>query len=92
MKIWPSLLNVKYELINKEERKAGIGIFPLVRHIYQLYNQDGSIYLTDEDNTSLKEDAKNQLIELKGFLDLGIITQEEFDKKAESLKKILLGN
>jgi len=64
----------------------------LVRHIYQLYNQDGSIYLTDEDNTSLKEDAKNQLIELKGFLDLGIITQEEFDKKAESLKKILLGN
>ena len=39
-----------------------------------------------------KENAKKQLIELKGYLDLGIITQEEFDKKAKSLKKILLGN
>ena len=39
-----------------------------------------------------KDDAKNQLIEIKGYLDLGIITQEEFDKKAVELKKILLGN
>jgi len=39
-----------------------------------------------------KENAKNELIELKEFLDLGIITQEEFDEKAASLKKILLGN
>ena len=39
-----------------------------------------------------KEDAKKQLLELKEFLELGIITQEEFDKKAVSLKKILLGN
>ena len=39
-----------------------------------------------------KQDAKNKLIELKEYLDLGIITQDEFDKKAVSLKKILLGN
>ena len=39
-----------------------------------------------------KEDAKKELIELKEYLDLGIITQEEFDEKAMSLKKILLGN
>tara|TARA_B100001173_G_C15901561_1_gene510063 strand:- start:41 stop:829 length:789 start_codon:yes stop_codon:yes gene_type:complete len=39
-----------------------------------------------------KEDAKNKLIELKEYLDLGIITQEEFDKKAKPLKKILIGN
>ena len=39
-----------------------------------------------------KDDAKKQLLELKEFLDLGIITQDEFDKKAVSLKKILLGN
>ena len=38
-----------------------------------------------------KVDAKNKLIELKEYLDLGIITQDEFDKKAASLKKILLG-
>ncbi len=35
--------------------------------------------------------AKKELIELKEFLDLGIITQEEYDKRASSLKKILLG-
>jgi hypothetical protein len=29
---------------------------------------------------------------LKELLDLGIITQEEFDKKAVELKKIILGN
>ena len=38
-----------------------------------------------------KIDVKNKLIELKEYLDLGIITQDEFDKKAVSLKKILLG-
>jgi len=30
------------------------------------------------------------LLELKEFLDLGIITQEEFDVRATSLKKIIL--
>ena len=39
-----------------------------------------------------KEEAKKEIISLKEFLDLGIITQDEFDKKAGSLKKILLGN
>ena len=39
-----------------------------------------------------KEDAKKQLLELKDLLDLGIITQEEFDKKAVPLKKVLLGD
>jgi len=30
------------------------------------------------------------LLELKEFLDLGIITQEEFDDRAAPLKKIIL--
>jgi len=49
----------------------------------------------NEGNSNLiisKDEAKKQLIELKEYLDLGIITQDEFDKKAVSLKKILLGN
>ena len=37
-----------------------------------------------------KEDAKNKLLELKEYLDLGIITQDEFDEKAKPLKNILL--
>mgnify|MGYP000884377946 CR=1 FL=1 len=39
-----------------------------------------------------KEDAKSKLIELKEYLDLGIITQDEFDEKAKPLKKILIGS
>jgi len=39
-----------------------------------------------------KQDAKKRLMELKEYLDMGIITQEEFNNKAVSLKKILLGN
>ena len=39
-----------------------------------------------------KEDAKRQLIELREYLDLGIITQEDFDRKSNPLKKVLLGN
>ena len=44
-----------------------------------------------QDNSSLSiEDAKKKLIVLKEYLDLGIITQDEFDEKAKPLKKILL--
>ena len=39
-----------------------------------------------------KEEAKKELVSLKEYLDLGIITQEEFDKKAVGFKKILLGD
>ena len=44
------------------------------------------------DYTFNTEDAKKKLMELKEYLDMGIITQEEFNNKAVSLKKILLGN
>ena len=69
-----------------------MGVYPKLANTYQLYNSDGSIYTTDEDKSMGKEAAKKELMELKGYLDLGIITRQEFDKKAESLKKILLGN
>ena len=39
-----------------------------------------------------KEEAMLEVKKLKELLDLGIITQEEFDKKAVELKKIILGN
>ena len=41
---------------------------------------------------SSKEEAINEIKQLKELLDSGILSQEEFDKKAVSLKKILLGN
>ena len=64
--------------------------------VNQLVIQKGAKSFNDGnpklDKNEAKDNAKKQLVELKEFLDLGIITQDEFDKKAGSLKKILLGN
>ena len=39
-----------------------------------------------------KEEAINEVKQIKELLDSGILTQEEFHKKASELKKIILGN
>ena len=39
-----------------------------------------------------KNHALDKIKELKEYLEMGIITQEDFDKRAAELKKILLGN
>ena len=39
-----------------------------------------------------KDEAIKEVKELKDLLNLGIITQEEFDKRAAELKKVILGN
>ena len=41
---------------------------------------------------SAKDVAMNELKRHKELLDMGVITQEEFDKKAAELKKVILGN
>ena len=43
-------------------------------------------------NSLTKKNAVEELKQLKELLDLGIITQHEFDKKSKELKKIILGN
>ncbi|MDC1234548.1 hypothetical protein N8Z39_02190 [Cyclobacteriaceae bacterium] len=78
------LNNYNYKIINVDRQKQTIGVFPKVIITYELLNKDGSKVMS-------KDEAKKELIELKEFLDLGIITQEEFDEKAVELKKILLG-
>jgi len=47
---------------------------------------------TQIQNKDPKDAAILEVKKLKELLDLGIITQEEFDKKAVELKKIILGN
>ncbi len=86
-------LNLDFQIINEEKNNVPVG-YGVARTIitFKLTNQDGTIYQSDEDKNLLKANAKKELLELKGYLDLGIITQEEYDKKATSLKKILLGN
>ena len=76
--------NVSYRILNTDHWVTG-GFDPNVRITFQLINKDGTIIIS-------KDESKKQLLELKEFLDLGIITQDEFDKKAIPLKKILLGN
>tara|TARA_B110000483_G_C17810505_1_gene394928 strand:- start:17 stop:469 length:453 start_codon:yes stop_codon:yes gene_type:complete len=50
---------------------------------FKLINKDGTVYL-------IKEEAIREIKQLKGLLDLGILTQEEFNKKAIILKKAIL--
>ena len=75
--------NYNYKIILLD--KTGTeGLPRLIMH-FKVTNKDGSEVI-------FKSDAKKQLLELKEYLDLGIITQDEFDKKAVSLKKILFSN
>ena len=74
--------NYNYKITLVEKLGA---TYPVVIVTFNVFNKDGSLVLS-------KDDAKKQLLELKGYLDLGIITQKEYDEKAVSLKKILLGN
>ena len=80
--------NKKYKILSTEVTKVE-GILdspkPFALVTFQVLNQDGTLFIS-------KDDAKKQLIELKEYLDLGIITQDEYDKKSASLKKILLGS
>jgi hypothetical protein len=75
--------NANYKILSNEFLK---GEFRKVVITFELRNKDDGSLLIN------KEEAKKELLSLKEYLDLGIITQEEFDKKAVSLKKILLGN
>lgn len=72
-----------YEVKSVEKFKMSVGVVPKVLITFQVKNQDGSVVLN-------KDEATKRLLELKEFLDLGIITQEEFDVRATSLKKIIL--
>ena len=45
-----------------------------------------------ENEKNIKDEAIKEVKQLKELLDSGILTQEEFDKKAAELKKIILGN
>ena len=77
---------VNYEVVNEEKSMVPIDFgIPRTLITFRLINIDGSPYIT-------KEDARKSLLELKEFLDLGIITKQEFDQKAVNLKKVLLGN
>ena len=78
--------------------------FKLVRNSTKVANSSSSTVVGQVGNESIiisgstpnktpkqeKDDAIKELKELKELLDMGLITQEEFDKKAKVLRKIIL--
>jgi len=90
--------NAKYEMISLEGDGMSLWDKPGVRIIFRLVNETNSIsnsntsaITTSEKKKKITKDAaRKELKELKELLDLGLLSQEEFDKKAVILKKIIL--
>ena len=80
-----------YRVINTELARNGLDWWR-ADVVFNLIDDNGDVILNKADAKADKKDAKQELLDLKDLLDMGIITQEEFNKKAEELKKILLAN
>ena len=92
---------------SEEGKKGGIGVYSEATIVFELVDKSGNIFIDKEQevlvqekkaikevesNKIKKENAVNEIKKFKELFDLGIITKEEYDKKALSLKKTLLGN
>ena len=80
-----------YKLTNKD------GSLALNENLKIVSDPGRQLYQPNQNNTnnnilSPKEEAINEVKQLKELLDSGILNQEEYDKKAAELKKIILGN
>ena len=85
--------NLDFKIIDEVIRDRRLNKFlGKVTIIIEAYNKNGSLAVNESDIEKNKAKAKKEILELKEYLDLGIITQDEFNKKAEPLKKILLGS
>jgi len=92
MNVFAQQNNFTVKFASLEIIKAGLGIYPSATVYFKAYNKDGSIAVNDADKKLEKQNIVAELKQIKELLDTGILTQEEFDKKAASLKNILLGN
>tara|TARA_B100001093_G_scaffold273276_1_gene261183 strand:- start:2402 stop:2872 length:471 start_codon:yes stop_codon:yes gene_type:complete len=75
--------NYTYDVISREtiDHYNSNGYFETF--IFRLKDSLGNPLIT-------KKEATKELIELKKLVDLGVLTKEEFDNKAKSLKAIIL--
>jgi hypothetical protein len=80
-----------YRVINKELARNGLDWWR-ADVVFTLIDDNGDVILNKDDAKADKKAAKQELLDLKELLDMGIITQEEFNTKAKELKKILLAN
>jgi len=82
--------NLTFQVLNIEEQKQSIGVFPKVSVTYQMFDASGKKYLSSDDKLNLKNSIIKELKQLKELLDLGIISKEEHEKKSTVLKNTLL--
>ena len=74
--------NLDYKVLSVDAKTEMLD--PIVTITWQFLNkEDGSVVVS-------KEEAIKELMNLKKLLDMGILTKEEFDSKAKSLKAIIL--
>ena len=77
--------NLKYKYLTETVRIMSFGVTPKVSRLYQILNTDGSVVIT-------KSIAISKIKELKELLDMGVITQKEFEENLIKYKKVLLEN
>jgi len=93
----------EYEVLNGEGILKFLLItgesFNLIHYLYKFYppsnmptDNSNSKVISVENSKQTKAEAIKELKELKNLLDLGLITQAEFDNKSKELKKIILDN
>ena len=83
---------VSVKMVKVDKMKSTFGVYPQVTLYFRAFDKDGNIVLNDEDKKNLKKEAMEELKRLKDLLEMDLLTQEEFDKKAAELKKVILGN
>tara|TARA_B110000879_G_C10861438_1_gene389357 strand:- start:71 stop:577 length:507 start_codon:yes stop_codon:yes gene_type:complete len=81
--------NLNWKEINIQKHNAGIGVFPKVEVTYQLFNSDGSLYLSDSEKINKRSQVIKELKELKELYDMGILTENEYNTQSAKLKKLL---
>ena len=75
--------NYNVQFVSQNIHPVGIlGDWASFTYTFRLVNQDGEYVVT-------QQEAQEQILEFIKFLDSGVITKEEFDKKVAPLKNIL---
>ena len=79
---WTNSINAMYKVVNVDNVKAGMVITPKVTITFILLNRDGSVWLT-------REDAIEKLKESKELFDLGLLSEDDFNKMRQELAPLI---
>jgi hypothetical protein len=90
------IVKIKFRLIYESKKIATESSSIIGSADYDQNGNQTNVTITSSNsgksNSEVKEGVIKELRQLKSLLDEGILTKEEYDAKAEKLKKILLDN